>query len=116
MIHINKERLMEALHLRETIIENINTLPSDMLEEINKFLNFLKYKNSSNSDNLQDEILEENELNNYMKTAQFQEDKKRLHATYDSVISGNATLLSEDEYSQRMNSFVADLKIKYADS
>jgi len=116
MIQINKERVMEALNLRETIIENINTLPSDMLEEINKFLNFLKYKNSSNSDNLQDEIEEENELNNYMKTAQFQEDKKRLHATYDSVINGTATLLSEDEYTQRMDSFVADLKIKYADS
>jgi len=52
----------------------------------------------------------------YIKTAQFQEDKKRLHATYDSVIKGNATLLSEDEYTQRMDSFVADLKIKYADS
>ena len=37
---------MEAINLRESLIDSINTLPSNMLEEVNKFLSFLKYENS----------------------------------------------------------------------
>jgi hypothetical protein len=107
---------MEAINLRQNLIHNINILPSDMLEELNKFLSFLKYRNLSNSDSFQEEFSDDNSLNDYMKTAQFQKDKKRLQSTYADVISGKATLLSEDEYNEKMNDFVADLKIKYADS
>ena len=102
---------METVNLRENLIDSINTLPSDILEELNKFLNFLKYKNLSNSDGLED-----NTLSDYMKTPQFQKDREKLQSTYADVINGKATLLSENEYNEKMNSFVADLKIKYADN
>jgi len=47
---------MEAVHLRQNLINSINTLPSDMLEEIYKFLNFLEYKKISNNDTLKQEV------------------------------------------------------------
>lgn len=48
---------MEAIDLRQNLITTINTLPSDMLEELNKFISFLEYKNTSNSKNLKEEVL-----------------------------------------------------------
>jgi len=96
---------MEAITLRESLIDSINTLPSNMLEEVNKFLSFLKYENST-----------ESALNSYMKTEQFQKDRVSLHRTYEDLINNRATLFSEDEYSEKMESFVADLKLKYADN
>ncbi|CAA6807943.1 MAG: Unknown protein [uncultured Sulfurovum sp.] len=48
---------MEAVDLRKNLITTINTLPADMLEELNKFLSFLEYKNLSNSDGSKEEIL-----------------------------------------------------------
>ena len=36
---------MEAVNLRQNLIDSISTLPNDMLEEMYKFLNFLEYKN-----------------------------------------------------------------------
>ena len=47
---------MEATHLRQNLIDSIATLPSDMLEELYKFISFLEYKNLSDSDN-KEEIL-----------------------------------------------------------
>ena len=43
---------MKSINLKEDIINSINTLPSDMLEEVYKFLDFLEYKNFSKSSNL----------------------------------------------------------------
>ena len=51
-----------------------------------------------------------------MKTEQFQKDRVSLHRTYEDVINNRATLFSEDEFSEKMESFVADLKLKYADN
>jgi hypothetical protein len=48
---------MEAMHLRQNLIKSITTLPTDMLEELNKFINFLEYKKLSASDDSKDEIL-----------------------------------------------------------
>jgi uncharacterized protein YecA (UPF0149 family) len=48
---------MEAIHLRQNLIESIMALPTDMLEELNKFINFLEYKKLSASDDSKDEIL-----------------------------------------------------------
>jgi hypothetical protein len=48
---------MEAMHLRQNLIKSITTLPTDMLEELNKFINFLEYKKLSASDDNKDEIL-----------------------------------------------------------
>ena len=62
----------------------MNTLPFDMLEELNKFLSFLKYNNSKGESSA-------NSLNDYMKTTQFQKDRERLHATYENVLNGKAT-------------------------
>ena len=101
---------MEAINLRESLIESINTLPSNMLEEVNKFLSFLKYENSTEQNSVN------SALNSYMQTEQFQKDRASLHRTYEDVINDRATLLSEDEYSEKMDSFVADLKLKYADN
>ena len=47
---------MEAIHLRQNLIDSIATLPADMLEELYKFINFLEYKNLSDLDN-KEEIL-----------------------------------------------------------
>jgi len=101
---------MEAITLRESLIESINTLPSNMLEEVNKFLSFLKYENSTEQNVI------DSALNSYMKTEQFQKDRASLHRSYEDVINNRATLFSEDEYSEKMESFVADLKLKYADN
>ena len=101
---------MEAINLRESLIDSINTLPSNMLEELNKFLGFLKYENSK------EQNVKDSTLNSYMKTEQFQKDKISLQRTYEDVINNKATLFSEDEYSKKMDSFVADLKLKYADN
>ncbi|CAA6818088.1 MAG: Unknown protein [uncultured Sulfurovum sp.] len=49
---------MEAVDLRKDLIITINTLPADMLEELNKFLSFLEYKNLSNTDGSKEEILQ----------------------------------------------------------
>jgi hypothetical protein len=48
---------MEAIHLRQNLIESITTLPDDMLEEMSKFLNFLKYKKDSNNEDLDKDTL-----------------------------------------------------------
>jgi hypothetical protein len=48
---------MEATHLRQNLIESIMALPTDMLEELYKFINFLEYKKLSASDDSKDEIL-----------------------------------------------------------
>jgi len=101
---------MEAITLRESLIESINTLPSNMLEEVNKFLSFLKYENSTEQNVI------DSALNSYMKTEQFQKDRVSLHRTYEDLINNRATLFSEDEFSEKMESFVADLKLKYADN
>ncbi len=53
---------METVNLRQNIIYSINSLPSDMLEELNEFLSFLKYKNLSKSDNSKEEILDKESL------------------------------------------------------
>ena len=51
---------MEAVNLRQNLIDSIGTLPNDMLEEMYKFLNFLEYKKISNSDMLtQKAVLDE---------------------------------------------------------
>ncbi|MDQ7047132.1 MAG: hypothetical protein Q9M39_05750 [Sulfurovum sp.] len=47
---------MEAVDLRENLINSINTLPSNMLEEMYKFLNFLEYKRFSSPDNEEDTL------------------------------------------------------------
>ncbi len=48
---------MQTVNLRQNLIHSIHTLPSDMLEELNEFLSFLKYKNLSKSDSSQEEVL-----------------------------------------------------------
>jgi len=48
---------MEAVDLRKNLITTINTLPADMLEEVNKFLSFLEYKKILNTDDSKKEIL-----------------------------------------------------------
>jgi hypothetical protein len=54
----SKQRIyMEAIHLRQNLIESITALPDDMLEEMSKFLNFLKYKKHSNNENLDKDTL-----------------------------------------------------------
>jgi hypothetical protein len=47
---------MEAVDLRENLINSINTLPSNMLEEMYKFLNFLEYKRFSSPDKEEDTL------------------------------------------------------------
>jgi hypothetical protein len=48
---------METINLRQNLIDSISTLPNDMLEEMYKFLNFLEYKKSSNSETLNQEAI-----------------------------------------------------------
>ena len=38
---------MEAVNLRQNLIDSISTLPNDMLEEMYRFLSFLEYKKVS---------------------------------------------------------------------
>ena len=49
---------MEAIHLRQNLIDSIGTLPIEMLEELYKFINFLEYKKLSASEYSKDEILQ----------------------------------------------------------
>lgn len=74
-----------------------------MLEELNKFISFLKYKDLSSMDK-------------YLHSAQFQKDREKLHTTYDDIITGKATLLSEDEYNEQMDGFIKNLKEKHANN
>ena len=54
----SKQRVdMEAIHLRQNLIDSIATLPADMLEELYKFISFLEYKKLSISDDSKEEIL-----------------------------------------------------------
>ena len=48
---------MEAIHLRQNLIDSIATLPTDMLEELYKFISFLEYKKLSISDDNKEVIL-----------------------------------------------------------
>ena len=48
---------MEAVNLKQDLIHAINNLPSDMLEEMYKFLSFLEYRNSSFPNDSKEEIL-----------------------------------------------------------
>ena len=83
---------MEAVHLRQNLINSINTLPSDMLEEIYKFLNFLEYKKISNNDTLKQEVT----LNEFKESIQ---DIKKLKNGDNSVL-----------YSGSFNDMLEELK------
>ena len=48
---------METVNQREELLYAINKLPSDMLEEMYKFLSFLEYQNSSLQERSKKEIL-----------------------------------------------------------
>jgi len=48
---------MEAIDLRQNLISTINRLPSDMLEELDKYINFLEYKKVVDADKSKEEIL-----------------------------------------------------------
>ena len=48
---------MEAINLRQNLMDSISTLPTDMLEEMYKFLTFLEYKKVSNSEVLDKEAV-----------------------------------------------------------
>jgi len=83
---------MEAVHLRQNLINSINTLPSDMLEEIYKFLNFLEYKKISNNDTLKQEVT----LNEFKESMK---DIKKLKNGDNSVL-----------YSGSLNDMIEELK------
>jgi hypothetical protein len=71
----SKQRIyMEAIHLRQNLIESITALPIDMLEELYKFINFLEYKKLSASDDSKDEILKN--LKTSLKEMQIRLSKK----------------------------------------
>ena len=78
---------MEAVNLRQNLIHSINTLPSDMLEEMYKFLSFLEYKNHSKSNSLDKNL----EIDPY-----FYERKERLHKLKDDISRGKVPMYDFD--------------------
>jgi len=76
---------MNAINLRQNLINSINILPSDMLEEMYKFLSFLEYKNSYSSKS-QNQIDILNEFEDSIK------DIKRVKNCNDKSILYNGSL------------------------
>lgn len=77
---------------------------------IQRVLEFIAINKISIDDNSIDE------LEAYKKTPQFQKDRDKLHQSYQNIIDGKASLLSQDEFDDKMEIFVAELKTKYANS
>ena len=74
---------MEAVNLRQNLIDSISTLPNDMLEEMYKFLNFLEYKKSSNN-----EILSQKAILNEFKES-IKDIKKLKNGDKSMLYSGS---------------------------
>jgi len=49
---------MEAIDLRQNLISTINRLPSDMLEELDKYISFLEYQTRVDAEKSKKEVLE----------------------------------------------------------
>jgi hypothetical protein len=47
---------------------------------------------------------------------QFLLDKEMFNQRFEDIQNGNAVLLSQDDYQNKMSSFVKELETKYADS
>ena len=82
----------------------------DRLEQFLKIIDALK------EDMVEAYVLLPKDEAEYLTSAQFQKDRKRLHARLEEINSGKATLLTEDVYRKKMDGFISDLKQKYADS
>ena len=82
----------------------------DRLEQFLKIIDALK------EDMVEEYILLSQDDAEYLTSAQFQKDRKRLHARLEDINAGKATLLTEDVYREKMEGFISDLKQKYADS
>jgi len=52
----------------------------------------------------------------YLTSEQFHKDKKMFHRRLQDIQQQRATLLTEEDYREKMADFVADLKKRYADS
>ena len=94
---------MEAVNLRQNLIHSINTLPSDMLEEMYKFLSFLEYKNLSKSDDSIEKSSDKNlEIDPY-----FYKRKKRLSKLREDIGSGKMPMY---DFDSSMDELIRELK------
>jgi len=106
--HQNKGEEMLAIQIDNPIIEDY----FGDSRTIQKVLEFI----AINKISIDDKSIEESPLNKYKQTEQFQEDKNKLHQTYQNIIDGKASLLSQGEFDDKMESFIAELKVKYANN
>ena len=49
-------------------------------------------------------------------SSQFLADKKMFNQRFEDIQNGNAILLSQDDYQNKMNGFIQELEAKYADN
>ena len=53
---------------------------------------------------------------NFVESLKLEFDKEMFNQRFEDIQNGNAVLLSQDDYQNKMSSFVKELETKYADS
>ena len=87
-LHIKKDRIDQFLKI-------IDGLKKDMVEEC---------------------IVSTDEDVAYLRSTKFQQDKTMLNSRLEDIHNGKATLLTQEQYRNKMDTFMENLEQKYADS
>jgi len=82
-------------------------------EKVDEFLVIL---NNLKEDLIDTFTLTNNEEKEYLKSEQFLKDKKKLEQTLQDIEDGKAILYTQEEFQNKMNYFMNDLRNKYANN
>jgi len=82
-------------------------------EKVDEFLVIL---NNLKEDLIDTFTLTNNEEKEYLKSEQFLKDKKKLEQTLKDIEDGKAVLYTQEEFYDKMNYFMDDLRSKYANN
>ncbi len=76
---------------------------------------FLKIVDGLKKDMVEHCMVSIDEDAEYLNSAQFKKDKEMLNSRLEDIHNGKATLLTEEQYKDKMDKFTANLEQKYAD-
>ena len=76
---------------------------------------FLKIVDGLKKDMVEHCVISTDEDTEYLNSEQFKKDKEMLNSRLEDIHNGKATLLTEEQYKDKMNKFTASLEQKYAD-
>jgi len=82
-------------------------------EKVDEFLVIL---NNLKDDLIDTFTLTNNDEKEYLKSEQFLKDKKKLEQTLQDIEDGKAILYTQEEFQNKMNYFINDLRNKYANN